>query len=108
MSNGVLDELKQVKDITAQEILNAMLDGDENLDLKTHIYKPKQLASLNLVGDLLKGLKYKRASKTIENFIEIYLRYMVSYKRMSRQEIIKALSHMIEIEEKSRLSQDLS
>ena len=108
MPNGVLDELKQVKDITSQEILNALLDGTENLDLKTHIYKPKQLASLNLVGILLKDLKYARSSTMIERFIEIYLRYMVSFRRESRKEIIKALSHMIEMEEKSKLAQDLS
>ena len=106
--SGILEELKQVKDITAQEILSNLLDGSENLDLKTHINKPKQLAGLNVVCNLLENSEFTKSSDIIRSFIEIYLRYMVSYNRMSRTEVIKALSHIIEVEESNRLTTDLS
>lgn len=85
-----------------------MLDGTDNLDLKTHIYKPKQLASLNICSDFVKGLEWSVSSDLIKKFIEIYLRYMVSYRRLSRTEIIQALSHVIEVEEKSKALTDLT
>ncbi len=95
---GSMDDLLPAKDLTFQEILQTMLDGEENLDLKTHIFRPKQLAGLNIIGDLLHGMKFERSSRIIGVFIEIYLRYMVSFNRMSRGEVIKALSSMMEAE----------
>ena len=79
-------------DLTFEKILNALLDGDKNLDLKTHINKPKQLASLKIIRDVLKGAKCPTSSELIDAFTEKYLRYMVSFRRMSRTETIKAIS----------------
>lgn len=79
-------------DLTFEKILNALLDGDKNLDLKTHINKPKQLAGLKVIENVLKDAKCKDSYKLIEAFTKKYLRYMVSFKRMSRMETIKAIS----------------
>ena len=100
MSNDIFNELIQSTDITLQQILNNLLDGSQNLDLKTQIIKPKQLASLKVLSDILKGMEFKDSSKILKDFIEIYLRYMVSYERQSRKEIIKALSNLLESENK--------
>lgn len=96
-----------MKDITAQEILSNLLDGSENLDLKTHINKPKQLAGLKVVGLFLGDFNLNGSGKLLLSFIDIYLRYMVSFKRLSRREITKVLSHTIELEEKAKMTQDL-
>lgn len=90
----ILKDFIENNEITIQKILNNLLNGDKNLDLKTHIYKPKQLASLFTLAKHLKNQKYNGASKLIMDFIETYLRYMVSFKRESRKEIIKALSNL--------------
>ena len=79
-------------DLTFEKILNALLDGDKNLDLKTHINKPKQLASLKIIQDVLKSAKCDKSSELIDSFTKKYLRYMVSFQRMSRTETIRAIS----------------
>lgn len=79
-------------DLTFEKILNALLDGDENLDLKTHINKPKQLAGLETISDVLKDAKCKESQKHIDRWTLKYLRYMVSFKRLSRTETIRAIS----------------
>ncbi len=79
-------------DLTFEKILNALLDGDKNLDLKTHVNKPKQLASLRIIENILKDAKCPIASGLVDVFTQKYLRYMVSFRRMSRTETIKAIS----------------
>lgn len=96
--NGIFSDMVEANDISLQQILNNLLDGSKDLDLKSHIFKPKQLASLNILADLLNRLKYKKSHKVIIDFIKIYLRYMVSFDRLSRKEIIKALSNLVEKE----------
>ena len=100
MSNSVFDDLIESHDVSLQQILNNLLDGTKDLDLKTQIFKPKQLASLKILTELLGKLKYKESNKMLESFIKTFLRYMVSYQRQSRKEIIKALSSLIETENK--------
>ena len=83
-------------EIGVQEILNVLLEGDNNLDLKTHIIRPKQLAALYTFANVLKSCKYLKSAQLLHNFIEQYLRYMISYKRLSRGEIIKALTTVVQ------------
>lgn len=97
---NALKDLAEVKDMSLQEILSNLLDGEQNLDLKTHIFKPKQLASLIVLGEHLDSLGFKKSSGVIAGFVQVYLRYMVSYKRLSRQEIIKAVSGLLPQETK--------
>ena len=98
--NDIFTELIETTDISLQQILNNLLDGSQNLDLKTQIIKPKQLASLKVFSELIAKFKYSKSSKILEGFIKVYLRYMVSYERQSRKEIIKAISSLFESESK--------
>ena len=61
-------------DLTFEKILNALLDGDKNLDLKTHINKPKQLAGLKIISDVLKDAECEHSHELLEAFILKYLR----------------------------------
>lgn len=85
-----------VNEVSLQEILINLLDGEHDLDLKTHIFKPKQLASLMTLATYLKANKCIISSKIITEFVNKYLRYMVSYNRLSRTEIIKAVSNLLD------------
>ena len=87
-----LKSMSRDNKITLQQILNNLLDGKENLELKTHIFKPKALAGLKTIANYLKLIGLPKSSKTINNYIITYLEYMVSYKRKSRIEIIKAFT----------------
>ena len=94
----IMNEIIPTKDISLQKILNNLLDGEINLDLKTHILKPKQLSSLVVLQSYLKSIGLINSAKLIKNFMTTFKRLMVSYKRLSRIEIIKAISSMIERE----------
>ena len=109
MSGIGLKGLEPDEDLSFEKILNNMLDGSTNLELKSQIHKPKQLASLVVLSDYLKAYGYKKSSGILNAFIKKYLRYMVSFERQSRTEIVKALTQPREEmkEEKNKLSKKL-
>lgn len=86
------------KDITYQEILSKLLDS-QDLDLKTQINRPKDLATLKTVAIYFQSLLLKESGKLLEVFIEILNTYMVSYNRASRKEIISAISNVEKVAE---------
>lgn len=81
-----------------QEILNVMLEGDNDLDLKTHVLKPKKLSALYTLQEYIE-FKLPSTALLIDLFTTKFNRYMVSFKRMSRIEIIKALSMVNALEQ---------
>ena len=91
MTNPLKDLAKDNK-ITLQQILNNLLDASENLELKSHIFKPKQLAGLKTLAMYFEQCECNDERDIILGFIVDYLKYMVSYKRLSRSEIIKAFT----------------
>lgn len=96
-----MDKLKPEDDLTFEKILNNMLDGEHNLDLKSHIFKPKVLSSFVVFGSSIGELKYKTAAGRIDTFVKKYLRFMVSYQRLSRKEVTHALASLREESAKS-------
>ena len=91
-----LGDLKQIKDVSLQDILMDLLDGDHDLELKTQIFNPKDVAGLNILSTVLKMEGLDKSSKLITVFIKEYLRYMVSYNRQSRTELINAIAGMLD------------
>jgi len=75
-----------------------MLEGDQDLDLKTHIYNPKDFAGLELYSDILEDDNYVESSKTISRFAKKYKRLMVSNNRLGRTEILKTISGLMDKE----------
>lgn len=111
VKGSTIKGLKPVDDeLTFEKILNALLDGDKNLDLKTHINKPKQLASLKIVENVLKNSGCTISSAIVNAFTKKYLRYMVSFERLSRKETIRAISEPREDikSEKSKFTRNLN
>ena len=98
---SMLQDIIKTSDITLQQILNNLLDAKHNLELKTQIIKPKQLSILAIIGEYLNDKGLTQSSKLVKGFLETYLKYMVSYKRLSRTEIIKAISSWIESEQET-------
>lgn len=91
-------EMIPTTDISLQRILNNLLDGSKDLDLKTHIFKPKKLASLVSFAFYLKTIELPKTSEIIIDFVNDFLRKMVSYNRLSRIEVVKAISSFYEKE----------
>ncbi len=102
-----LKKLSRDKNISSNEILNNLMNGKENLALKSHIFKPKALAGLRSLQNYLELHKYNISATIIDNFIKTYLEYMISYKRLSRTEIIKAFTYSNRIEGKDDLINNL-
>lgn len=92
----VMEDFQGKTSISLQEILSNLIDGEENLDLKTDIENPLNLARLYLYSVILEKYEMKKSSELIETFINKFLRYRVSNKRKSREEIIKAISGMLD------------
>ncbi len=88
--------MKPEVDLSFEKILNNMLDGGQNLALKTEIHNPKDLSALQMHAHYLNQLGMKKASQNITKFIEIYLGNMVSYKRKSREEVSHVLASLRE------------
>ena len=61
------------------------------------------MAGLKGLANYLEILDYPKSSEIIMDFIRSYLEYMVSYKRLSRIEIIKAFTLSSKIENESSL-----
>lgn len=85
-----LEELFKGHDKTPEMILSEMIDS-RNIEMKTEISQPINLAKLYVVAQCLKDDGYEGAGQRIEDFINRYLLYQVSYNRQSRKEIIEAL-----------------
>lgn len=96
-------DLKEITETSLNDILMRMLEGDKDLDLKTHIISPINLARLKLCSDFLKMEKLPKSGELISKFITTLNRYMVSFDRLSRTEIIKAISSLLD-KEQVRLS----
>lgn len=92
LSSNPLKSLSRDTEITIQQILNSLMDGKKNLALKSHIYKPKKIATLKVIAKYLKGIGYLISAKLVKDFIKFYLEFMVSYNRLGRKEIIKAFT----------------
>jgi len=88
---GLLDELLVDKEESLEKILVALLD-DENIEMKTEIQKPLNLTRLKVLSVWLKNHDMTKSAQMIDSFIAYYLVYMVSKGRMSRKEIISALT----------------
>ena len=98
-------DLKEISEKSLQDILISLLEGDKDLDLKTHILSPLNLARLKMISFFLKLQDYPDSSNLISEFIKTLNRYMVSFDRLSRTEIIKAVSSLLD---KERVSLSIS
>ena len=105
--NPLIADLEHYSEISLQEILSEMIDGKKNLDLKTHVHRPKELSSLKSIAKYLDVLNFHESSKVLDNFIKYYLRYMISFKRLSRGEIIRAITRGLAEESEENLSKRL-
>lgn len=90
---SLLDDLERAENINIEEILSRLLNSD-NIELKSHIVQPLHLTILKSLTELAKLYELKKTAQFLDAFILYYLKYMVSYNRLSREEIIRAVSSL--------------
>lgn len=95
--------MKGKKGVSYQQILNNLMDSSHNLPMKSRIPKPLNLAVLTMVGKYYGSRHLPNSQLLVSGFVDILLEYFVSDKGKGREEIIKALAHLMD-EEKRELS----
>lgn len=96
IADDIESDFNEDSDITLQQILNALIRSDKNLELKTEIHKPKHLAALKVLAVYLEDHNYPKSAELINIFLETFFKYMVSYQRKSRSEIIEGFKASME------------
>ena len=94
--------IASARDIKAMNILNDLINENDNLVMKTEINEPVIVTVADLLSVHAESKKFTRFSNSLLYFLDRYLRYMVSNKRKSREEIIRALrSYVVKTEEQN-------
>jgi len=94
-----IEELKDdiVSKPTTLDIVSSLLD-DENVEMKTEIVNPYALTTLMTLAHYLKEHNDEASYKILVYWKDVLLKYMVSNKRMSRQEITEILKGYFALE----------
>jgi hypothetical protein len=77
---------------TVEKIMDKFIIADRNLILKTDLENPLTFTALMVIQNDLKRKGLKESAKTLEVFCDYYIKCRVSNKRMSRKEILDAIS----------------
>lgn len=81
-----------------KEIFDTLLDSDNNLELKTHIVNPIATTLIQFYSESLNIFGYSEPSKLVDSLLHTFLSHMVSYKRLSRTEILNAIAFKPELD----------
>ena len=92
VQNGM--ETVESKTLTREHILQSLMTADVNINMKTDIEFPKELAQLETIGNFVKQKGYIKTGTLIINFVRLYKEMRVSLRRKGRKEIIDALGSM--------------
>lgn len=93
LENSLIDYFLPVEssEITEQEILNALITADKNLDLKTRIDNPKKLAIIDMIADMFNSFELLNSEKILRNWTLQFKKYLISLKGLGREEIIRGI-----------------
>lgn len=81
-----------VDSASVEKIMDKLIVADTNLILKTDIENSMAFTAFIVIADDLKRKGLKESAKTLNKFIDSYIKVRVSYKRLSRKEILDAIS----------------
>lgn len=77
---------------TVEKIMDKFIVADKNLILKTDLDNPIGLARLMTIQKDLERKGLKQSAKTLEIWIDSYIKCRISRNRLSRTEILDAIS----------------
>lgn len=73
---------------------NLLVIDDKNLVAQTEIHNPDDLVKLYMLARWCESEKMVESAKLIDQFIEKYLQYMISFERKSRQELVDSVKEL--------------
>lgn len=77
---------------SVEKIMDKFVVIDKNLILKTDLENSVAFTRLMVIAETFKRKKLMKSYKTLNWFIEYYIRCRVSHHRLSRKEILDAIS----------------
>ena len=106
------DAVEQIKDMlnvtgdsaTIEKIMDKFIVKDKNLILKTDIEDSIKFTALMVIQKDLEIKGLKKSAKTLGTFIDRYIEVRVSNSRLSRKEILDAISAIKREQNNSMLS----
>lgn len=103
-----MDGFNEYSDASIEKILGNLLDT-KDIELKSEINDVASITVLKTLGDYLKTKKLPVSSALLLNYIQDFLKYMVSNKRKGRMEIIDAVKGMLQnsMNMKDKMTKDL-
>lgn len=87
---GILDGLVQVEEDSPEKILISMVD-EKNLAMKTDIEKARAMSQLEFLGAWLEIEDAPDSAELIAKYVQFFKVNRVSFKRKSREEVIRGL-----------------
>jgi hypothetical protein len=90
MEEKLFEELIESKETRLEDILSNLINKD-NIELKTEIHNPLTISVLDVLAISLKNHNLNISSELLSNFLLWFRINMISYKRLSRHEIIKGI-----------------
>jgi len=96
----IFSKLTPTQRETVEKILVSLLDTN-NIEMKTEIQVPLNVTRLELLGHWASLENAPQTSSIITKFCNFYRVNMVSHDRLSRKEIISALSERLKSEDKT-------
>ncbi len=104
----LMEGFNEYSDASLEKILGNLLDT-KDIELKSEINDVASISVLKTLGDYLEKKKLPVSSKLLLNYIQDFLKYMVSYSRKGRMEIIDAVKGMAQnsFNMKDKLTKDL-
>ncbi len=82
-----------------QKTIDRLMSEGNDLPFKTEVHKPLPLAVFDFMGDISE--KMPNTNKTIKTIINYYLKYMISFNRKGRGEIVEILKNRVIEDEQS-------
>lgn len=88
---SLFDVLEKGESSELFDVINQMMTAGEDLDLKTEIKNPRAEAVIEVVIQFCEDNNLKKPAKTLKTFLLYYHRFMVSYERGGRKEMVEVL-----------------
>ena len=97
----MFEGLEKFDDESINKFIGALLD-DKNVDTKTEIENPLNMARLMGIAEWLEAYEMHKPAKFLRGFIKWYNTYMISRDRKSRQEVVSVLGEAMKEERRMR------
>ena len=104
----LMDGFNEYNEASLEKILANLLDT-KDIELKSEINDVASITVLKTLGDYLEKKKLPNSAALIQCYLQDFLKYMVSYSRKGRMEIIDAVKGLGQrtFDLKDKLTKDL-